>query len=332
LAISKLKNHKSPGIDQILAELIKAGGRTISLETHKLITSIWKEEELPEEWKELIVVPFRKKGDKTDCNNYRGISLLPTTYKILSSVLLSRLIPYVKEIIGDHQCGFRFNRSIIDHIFCICQMLEKKWEYNEEVHQLCIDFKKAYDSVRREVLYKILLEFGIPRKLVRLIKMSLTETYSRVWVGKNVSDRFPIRNGLKQGDALLPLLFNFALEYAIRRVQVNQHGLKLNGTHQLLAYADDVNILGGSVHTLKENAEALVAAAREIGLEIIANETKYTVMSRDQNAGRNHSVRINNSSFQRVEDLKYLGTTSTHQNSIPEEIKSRLILGNACYH
>jgi len=81
--------------------------------------------------------------------------------------------------------------------------------------------------------------------------MSLTETYSRVRVGKYVSDRFPIRNGLKQGDALTPMLFNFALEYAIRRVPVNQDGFKLNGTHQLLAYADDVNILGGSIHTLK---------------------------------------------------------------------------------
>ena len=104
--------------------------------------------------------------------------------------------------------------------------------------------------------------------------MSLTETYSRVRVGKNVSDRFPIRNGLKQGDALSPMLFSFALEYAIRRVQVNQDGLKLNGTHQLLADADDVNILEGSIHTLKENAEALVAAIREIGLEVSADKNK----------------------------------------------------------
>jgi len=104
--------------------------------------------------------------------------------------------------------------------------------------------------------------------------MSLTETYSRVRVGENVSDRFPIRNSLKQGDALLLLLFNFALEYAIRRVQVNQDDLKLNGTHQLVAYGDDVNILGGSIHMLKENAEALVAATREIGLEVSADKTK----------------------------------------------------------
>ena len=106
LAIEKLKSHKSPSIGQIAAELIKEGGRTIRYQIHKLIVSIWNKEELPEQWKESITVPIHKKGDKTNCNNYRGISLLTTTYKILSNILFSRLTPYAEEIIGDHQFGF----------------------------------------------------------------------------------------------------------------------------------------------------------------------------------------------------------------------------------
>jgi len=159
-----------------------------------------------------------------------------------------------------------------DHILCIRQIFERKWEYDEAVHQLFTHFKKAYDSVRREVLYNILVEFGITMKQVRLIQMYLNETDSRVRVGKHLSDMFTIKNTLKQGDALQPLLFNFALEWATRMVAVNQDGLKLNGAHQLLVYSDDVNILGGNIHNIKKNTDALVVASKKNGLEVNADK------------------------------------------------------------
>jgi hypothetical protein len=134
---SHMKRYKSPGADQIPAELIQAEGRgeTLHSEIHKLIKLIWNKE-LPHQWKESVVVPIYKNGDKTECSNYRGISLLPISYKILSDIFLSRLIPYADEIIGDHHYGFRRKRSKIDQIFNIRQILEKKWAYNGTVHQL----------------------------------------------------------------------------------------------------------------------------------------------------------------------------------------------------
>jgi len=190
-----------------------------------------------------------------------------------------------RKLLGIINVDFDTKDQLLIIYSAFVKYLRKKWEYNEAVHQLFMDFKRAYDSVRREVLSNILIEFGIPKKQVWLIKMCLNETYSTVWVGKHLSDMFPIRSGLKQGDALQPLLLNFALEYTIRRVQINQDGLKLNGTHQLLVHADDDNIFGGSIHTIKKNSEAIVVARKETGLEVNADKPKCMVKSRDQNAG-----------------------------------------------
>jgi len=127
LAIEKLKSLKSPGIDQIPAEFITAGCRTIRCEIHKLFLFLFrKKEELHERWKESIAVSMYSEDDKTDCSNDRGISLLQTTYKILLRILLSGLTPYAEKIIGDHQCGFQHNRSATDHVFRIRLILGGK--------------------------------------------------------------------------------------------------------------------------------------------------------------------------------------------------------------
>jgi hypothetical protein len=117
-AIENLKRYKLPGSDGIPAELIQAGGEILRSKIHKVIKSNRTKEELSDQWKESIIIPVHKKGDRTYCSNYRGISLLSTSYKILSNIFLSRLSPYIHEI-GDHQCGFRRNRRTTDQIFCI---------------------------------------------------------------------------------------------------------------------------------------------------------------------------------------------------------------------
>jgi hypothetical protein len=128
-------------------------GEIMCFEIHKLICSLWNKEELPQQRKESIIVPIYKNGDKTDCNIYRGISHSSTAYKILSNIILARLTPYVNKIIGDHLGGFRRNRSTMDQIFQIQQILDKKWEYSGTLHQLFIDIKKPMTQERSSLQY-----------------------------------------------------------------------------------------------------------------------------------------------------------------------------------
>jgi hypothetical protein len=135
----------------------------------------------------------------------------------------------------------------------------------------------------------------------------MNETYSKLRKGKHLPASSHIEDGLKEGITLSPLLPNFALEYPIsRKVQENQVGLKLNGTHPLLAYADDVNLLGDNIDTMKKNTETLIDASKEVGLEIDVERIKYMLLSRHQNVGQNRDVKIANRPFEKVEQLKYL--------------------------
>jgi hypothetical protein len=157
-AIKDLKNWKSPGSDEIPAEFIKYGGKKMQNLLFRICRKIWKDKNIPKSWNEAIVEPIYKKGDKSICENYRGISLLNSAYKVFAIILLKRLISYADENLGRYQCGFRKGKSTIEQLTIIGQIIEKKYEFLQNIWQLFVDFKKAYDSIHRQSLYNILEE------------------------------------------------------------------------------------------------------------------------------------------------------------------------------
>ena len=175
---------------------------------YELVRQIWGEERTPEEWKETIIVPIHKTGDRDRCENYRGITLGNAAYKILSHIILGKIKPYIENVIEDYKNGFRDGRSVTDNIFALRIVNEKLWEYNQNVQYLFIDFQKAYDSVHRDTLWKRMKEFKIPTKLINICKTCVQETRSAVRIERTLSSSFENKTGLKEGDPLSPLLFN----------------------------------------------------------------------------------------------------------------------------
>ena len=158
IAMKKLKNNKAPGTDNIPAEMLKQGGNQLEQFLLKIVTSVWEEEKMPQQWKEGIICPLYKKGDQMECGNYRGITLLNLGYKVFSNVLFERLLPILQRGMGSYQCGFLPGKSTIDQIFTLRQILEKTTEFGIGTHHLFIDYKAAYDSINREQLYHALRE------------------------------------------------------------------------------------------------------------------------------------------------------------------------------
>jgi len=163
-AICNLKINKAPREDDITVELIKNASQELKKRLHALICKIGRDGKMPDDWKVGLIVPLFKKGDKMNCENYRGITLLNVAYKILPRIILERLKEYSKEILGVYQCGFRPQRRT-DQIFVVRQILEQFYAHDIDLHIHLIDFKKAFDSINQKKLLESLVSFGIPRKI-----------------------------------------------------------------------------------------------------------------------------------------------------------------------
>jgi Reverse transcriptase (RNA-dependent DNA polymerase) len=333
LAISRLKNNKSPGADELPAELFKSGNKALSTTLHAIISRIWECESLPDDWRLGVICPLHKKGCIMECGNYRGITLLQTAYKILAKLLSWRLDPFYDNFLHDFQSGFRKQKSTIDQIHNVRQIIQKSYGKNVETFHLFVDFRAAYDSVDREGLWMIMSEGGFPNKLIRLLKATLTDVRCCVKVQGSLSAEFEAKTGLRQGDELSTKLFNIALEGICRRAKVEMQGTIFKKSSQLLGFADDIDIVGRNLRSVTDAYSRLEKEANKMGLQVNEDKTKFLMVAASERTKAivgSHLV-INDKRFEVVNEFVYLGSLVNSDFSTTDEVRRRILAGLRAY-
>ena len=207
--IKLLSSGKAPGSDAISAEIYKGGGPPVAEKLTEIYHIMWRKEAITQEFKDATIIHlFKRKGNPQVCDNHRGISLLSVARKILARVLLNRLNEHLERsgLLSESQCGFRKNRGTIDMIFTARQLQCK--EQNVDLYMTFVDLTKAFDTVSREGLWKIMAKFGCPAKFIAMVRQFLCGMLARVQNGGEFSDPFSVTNGVKQGCVLASTLFS----------------------------------------------------------------------------------------------------------------------------
>lgn len=333
--IEKLRNNKAPGENGVAPELVKEGGERLHEEVYHIIKEVWAKEIMPSKWNDAIIYPLHKKGDTTRCDNYRGITLLDQVYKIMASAIKNRLSEVVNKEVGEYQCGFREHKSTTDQVFALKQIMNNSIEQRLPLHMCFIDFKQAYDSVIRAKMYEALEELGVPKKLIRLVRMTLKQTNYKVTSNACVSEKFSVNKGLRQGDPISTTLFNLTLEKVIRDTQLKTKGTIFNQRVQVLAYADDIVIITRAKRTLIQAIQSLEREAKKMGLIINETKTKYMLLGKRREDALQDTLRVttedgNSYSFEKVKCFNYLGVTVTEEGDERTEIQERLAKGTKC--
>jgi len=328
MSIKLLKSGKAAGIDGISSEEIKAAceGQGLTV-LHNLCKTIWETETVPEEWKKAVIVPIFKKKDKTDCNNYRGVSLLCHCSKIFTRILLQRMRNRTEEILSEEQAGFRANRSTIDQIFTLRQMAEKYMEMNRDLYVGYIDFRKAFDSVWREGLWRVLRNYGFPEKIVRILENLYEGTISAVRTNTGITDWFETNVGVKQGCILSPMLFNVFLEAIMSRAIVEDGMGALVGGKVInnLRFADDIGNTNESQADLQCTMSKIAQEAEKMGMKINVEKTEV------QHIGKNEEeikININGQQLNQVSNFIYLGGVISSDGTNDKDIGRRIGLAS----
>ena len=347
-AINLLSTGKAPGGDSIPAEIYKEGGLTLVEKLHHLFERIWDQVKVPQDFKDASIIHlYKRKGNRQACDNHRGISLLSIAGKALARVLLNRLIKHLEDgHLPESQCGFRRNRGTIDMVFAARQLQEKCQEQNSDLYSTYVDLTKAFDTVSREGLWRIMAKYGCPTKFITIVQQLHDGMQARVQDSGESSEPFPVTNGVKQGCVLAPTLFSLMFSamltdafdgtstgigikwrfdgsvFNLRRLQAKTK--VQSDTINDLLFADDAALNATSEANMQHSVDKFSDACDNFGLTI---STKKTEVMHQPAPGKPYiepNITINNQRLNVVDKFTYLGSTLSRNVLIDDEVNARL--------
>ena len=322
-AISGMRNNKASGEDGLKAELFKALPEENSIILQKLFEKVWEEERVPKDWLKEIITKIPKKGDLKDCNNWRGVTLLNVVSKIFAKCLFTRIQELVEKILRKHQSGFRKGRACADQTFILRKIIEESLEFQRAVFINFVDFEKAFDSVYRSALWDIMREYGIPEKIIGMIRLLYDGFVCAVIQDSKLSPFFAVELGVKQGCLLSGLLFLLVIDWLMKRTTEERNtGLEwVNGeTLEDLDYADDLGLVSENLEDLQEKTTRLSRKAKGVGLKVNARKTEVMRVCTEED----RKVKLEGTELKDVEEFTYLGSKITKTGGTEEDVMARI--------
>ena len=319
-AIKSLRNNKAPGPDFLNAELFKFDPPLAAEILLPLLTTAWNKKEIPEDWNEGVIIKIPKKGTLSDCNNWRGITLLSIPSKVLAKIVINRISSAVDGKLREEQAGFRQGRGCIDQIFTLRNIIEQCIEWQRELYINFVDFEKAFDSIHRNSLWKILRYYGIPLEIVSIIQCFYNNFTCRVG---NSQNNLQVLSGVRQGCVMSALLFNLAIDWIMRQTTGDKNrGIRWNLFTNLedLDFADDLALLSHTHTHIQEKTNELNTNAKQVGLKISKKKTEMMVL----NIPNPRPIRVDETLLPFTDQFKYLGSNVTTDGGANKDIIERL--------